>query len=70
MSKSLFVPFTDSQVLQTRKVDTNKITAGLCVQTPVKQNAVLQLLDKTLDITKFPPKTLLDDLASYWRVDS
>ncbi|KAF9729407.1 hypothetical protein PMIN06_005877 [Paraphaeosphaeria minitans] len=43
--------------------------AGLCVQTPVKQSAVLQLLEKTLEITKFPPKTLLDDLARYWRAE-
>ncbi|KAK7179478.1 hypothetical protein PSPO01_14490 [Paraphaeosphaeria sporulosa] len=43
--------------------------AGLCVQTPVKQNAVLQLLEKTLEITKFPPKTLLDDLKRYWRAE-
>ncbi|KAF1966536.1 hypothetical protein BU23DRAFT_544208 [Bimuria novae-zelandiae CBS 107.79] len=44
--------------------------AGLCVQTPVKQNAVMQLLEKTLDVTKFPPKTLLDDLTSHWRAES
>ncbi|KAF2675808.1 hypothetical protein K458DRAFT_323648 [Lentithecium fluviatile CBS 122367] len=44
--------------------------AGLCVQTPVKQSAILQLLEKTLNVTKFPPKTLLDDLASYWRAES
>ncbi|KAJ4299294.1 hypothetical protein N0V90_004538 [Kalmusia sp. IMI 367209] len=44
--------------------------AGLCVQTPVKQNAIVQLLEKTLDITKFPPKTLIDDLAIYWRAES
>jgi hypothetical protein len=40
--------------------------AGLCVQSPVKQSAILQLLEKTLNITKFPPKSLLDDLATYW----
>ncbi|KAF1850129.1 uncharacterized protein K460DRAFT_350230 [Cucurbitaria berberidis CBS 394.84] len=41
--------------------------AGLCVQNPAKQTAILHLLEKTLDITKFPPKTLLNDLANYWR---
>lgn len=44
--------------------------AGLCVQDPVKQGAILQLLEKTLETTKFPPKTLLDDLANYWRAAS
>ncbi|KAL6709807.1 hypothetical protein ACN47E_000592 [Coniothyrium glycines] len=44
--------------------------AGLCVQNPVKQTAILHLLERTLDITKFPPKTLLSDLASYWRAGS
>jgi hypothetical protein len=41
--------------------------AGLYVQNPVKQSAILQLLEKTLNITKFPPKSLLEDLATYWR---
>jgi hypothetical protein len=45
-------------------------SAGLCIQNPVKQTAILHLLEKTLDITKFPPKTLLDDLVSYWRAES
>ncbi|KAF1953123.1 hypothetical protein CC80DRAFT_518479 [Byssothecium circinans] len=31
---------------------------------------ILRLLEKTLEITKFPPKTLLDDLTSYWRPGS
>ncbi|KAF1934889.1 hypothetical protein EJ02DRAFT_428933 [Clathrospora elynae] len=44
--------------------------AGLCVQSPVKQNAVLRILEKTLEITKFPPKTLLNDLADYWGAES
>ncbi|KAI4660844.1 uncharacterized protein J4E79_005412 [Alternaria viburni] len=44
--------------------------AGLCVQNPVKQTAILHLLEQTLDITKFPPKTLLTDLTSYWRAES
>ncbi|KAH7119681.1 hypothetical protein B0J11DRAFT_66232 [Dendryphion nanum] len=41
--------------------------AGLCVQSPAKQHAVLQLLEKTLDISKFPPKSLLADLVKFWR---
>ncbi|KAF1993464.1 hypothetical protein P154DRAFT_71244 [Amniculicola lignicola CBS 123094] len=44
--------------------------AGLCVQTPAKQNAILRLLETTLDVGKFPPKTLLDDLVRYWREES
>ncbi|USP79590.1 uncharacterized protein yc1106_06864 [Curvularia clavata] len=45
-------------------------TAGLCVQDPVKQAAILHLLEQTLDITRFPPKSLLADLASYWGAES
>ncbi|KAH7074254.1 hypothetical protein FB567DRAFT_192498 [Paraphoma chrysanthemicola] len=44
--------------------------AGLCVQNPVKQTAILHLLEKTLDITRYPPKTLLTDLTNYWRSES
>lgn len=44
--------------------------AGLCVQSPIKQQAILQLLEHTLNITRFPPKTLLDDLQNYWRAES
>ncbi|KAJ4333241.1 hypothetical protein N0V95_009475 [Ascochyta clinopodiicola] len=43
--------------------------AGLAVRDPVKQAAVVRLLDQTLDITKFPPKSLLEDLATYWRTE-
>lgn len=49
---------------------TDHVAAGLCVQNPVKQTVILQLLEHTLDITKFPPKTLLNDLANYWRAES
>ncbi|KAF2713772.1 hypothetical protein K504DRAFT_488097 [Pleomassaria siparia CBS 279.74] len=41
--------------------------AGLCVQSPVKQSAILELLEKTLNVTRFPPKTLLRDLENHWR---
>ncbi|KAF2825260.1 hypothetical protein CC86DRAFT_41019 [Ophiobolus disseminans] len=44
--------------------------AGLCVQDPAKQAEILHLLEKTLDTTKCPPKTLLGDLANYWRAES
>jgi len=47
-----------------------KLTAGLCVQNPAKQTAILQLLEKTLGITRFPPKTLMNDLANYWKAES
>ncbi|KAH8722985.1 hypothetical protein GQ44DRAFT_806515 [Phaeosphaeriaceae sp. PMI808] len=42
--------------------------AGLCtVQDPQKQSVILQLLENILDMTKFPPKTLLNDLTNHWR---
>ncbi|KAH7397444.1 hypothetical protein BKA66DRAFT_566551 [Pyrenochaeta sp. MPI-SDFR-AT-0127] len=44
--------------------------AGLCVQNPIKQTAILHLLEKILDMNRFPPKTLLNDLTSYWRTES
>jgi hypothetical protein len=44
--------------------------AGLCVQDPVKQGVILQLLEKTLETNKFPPKTLLDDLVKHWRAET
>ncbi|KAF2117387.1 hypothetical protein BDV96DRAFT_24835 [Lophiotrema nucula] len=44
--------------------------AGLCVQNPARQRAVLSLLEKCLNVSKFPPKTLLDDLTKYWRGES
>ncbi|KAF2269725.1 hypothetical protein CC78DRAFT_452857 [Lojkania enalia] len=44
--------------------------AGLCVQTHAKQNAILQLLEKTLEISKFPPKSILNDLTNFWREES
>jgi hypothetical protein len=50
-----------------RLVHPNTILAGLCVQDPAKRTAILQLLEKTLDITKYPHKTLLGDLTSRWR---
>ncbi|EUC29850.1 hypothetical protein COCCADRAFT_105405 [Bipolaris zeicola 26-R-13] len=45
-------------------------TAGISVQDPVKQTAIMHLLEQTLDITRFPPKTLLADLAKYWSTES
>jgi hypothetical protein len=50
-----------------RLVHPNTILAGLSVQDPAKRTAILQLLEKTLDITKYPHKTLLGDLTSRWR---
>ncbi|KAF2638730.1 hypothetical protein P280DRAFT_77259 [Massarina eburnea CBS 473.64] len=41
--------------------------AGLCVQTSVERNGILQLLEKTLNVMNFPTGTLLDDLKGYWR---
>jgi hypothetical protein len=48
---------------------THNTAAGLCVQDPVRQTEILQLLENTLDVTKFPPKTLLNDLANYWQTE-
>jgi hypothetical protein len=58
-----------SHLTSSLKTLTDNNTAGLCVQNPVKQTAILQLLENTLDVTKFPPKTLLNDLANYWRTE-
>ncbi|KAF3042689.1 hypothetical protein E8E12_007553 [Didymella heteroderae] len=41
--------------------------AGLAARDPVKQAGVLQLLERTLEITKFPPKSLLHDLTTHWQ---
>jgi hypothetical protein len=54
-------------VLSIESINPDNKLAGLCVQNPAKQTAILGLLETTLDITKFPPKTLLDDLTNYWR---
>jgi hypothetical protein len=43
--------------------------AGLAVQDPAKQAAVLHLLEKSLDVTKFPPQSLLQDLANHWHTE-
>jgi len=41
--------------------------AGLAVRDPVKQAGILQLLEKTLEVTRFPPKSLLQDLTRHWQ---
>ncbi|KAJ4407909.1 hypothetical protein N0V91_003574 [Didymella pomorum] len=41
--------------------------AGLAAQDPVKQAGVLQLLERTLEVTKFPPKSILHDLTTHWQ---
>ncbi|CAO2647536.1 Nn.00g084580.m01.CDS01 [Neocucurbitaria sp. VM-36] len=61
LGKELSSSFADFQALY---------AAGLCVQNPIKQTAILHLLEKTLDITKFPPKVLLSDLSNYWRAET
>lgn len=48
---------------------TDFYAAGLAARDPTKQAGVLQLLEKTLDVTKFPPKSLLQDLANYWHTE-
>lgn len=45
---------------------TNILIAGLAVRDPVKQAAVLHLLERTLEVTRFPPKSLLQDLTNHW----
>jgi hypothetical protein len=40
--------------------------AGQCVRTTEQQEVLLDLLDKTLDTTKFPSKGLLDELRLLW----
>ncbi|KAH6629175.1 hypothetical protein C7974DRAFT_311179 [Boeremia exigua] len=43
--------------------------AGLAVRDPVKQAGVLHLLEKTLEVTRFPPKSLLQDLTTHWQAE-
>ncbi|KAJ4984346.1 hypothetical protein SVAN01_10187 [Stagonosporopsis vannaccii] len=43
--------------------------AGLAVRDPVKQAGILQLLERTLEVTKFPPKSLLQDLTRHWQAE-
>ncbi|KAF1925966.1 uncharacterized protein M421DRAFT_68738 [Didymella exigua CBS 183.55] len=42
-------------------------TAGLAARDPVKQAGILQLLEETLEVTKFPPRSLVHDLTTHWR---
>ncbi|KAF3048681.1 hypothetical protein E8E11_005196 [Didymella keratinophila] len=41
--------------------------AGLAARDPIKQAGVLQLLERTLEVTKFPPKSILHDLTTHWQ---
>jgi hypothetical protein len=55
-------------VLRASSVDilADSEAAGLAARDPVKQACVLDLLEKTLEITRFPPKSLLADLTNQW----
>lgn len=41
--------------------------AALCADTEDKQGEILEVLGKTLNISKFPSLSLLDDVARVWR---
>ncbi|KAH4254947.1 hypothetical protein HBI04_172190 [Parastagonospora nodorum] len=40
--------------------------AALCAETQDRQSEVLDVLDKVLSISKFPSRSILDDLVSVW----
>lgn len=42
------------------------IIAALCAETQDRQNEVLGILDKVLNISKFPSKSILDDVVRVW----
>lgn len=44
-----------------------RCVAALCAETEDKQSEILEVLDRTLDITKFPSRSLLDDVVRVWR---
>jgi hypothetical protein len=41
--------------------------AALCAETEEKQSEILEVLDKILNISKFPSRNLLDDVVRVWR---
>ncbi len=45
----------------------NVDAAGLAVRDPIKQAGILDLLEKTLEVTRFPSKSLLRDLTNHWQ---
>jgi len=55
------------QVYQQVWVFTNQIfAAALCAETQDRQSEVLEVLDKVLSISKFPSRSILDDLVNVW----
>jgi len=40
--------------------------AGLCTQNPDKKMRILRLLEKTVEMCNFPPRSMLDTLVSHW----
>ncbi|KAF2821518.1 hypothetical protein CC86DRAFT_397461 [Ophiobolus disseminans] len=41
--------------------------AALCAETEERQSEILHVLDKTLSVSKFPSKSILDDVINVWR---
>ncbi|KAF7555297.1 hypothetical protein G7Z17_g2293 [Cylindrodendrum hubeiense] len=44
--------------------------AGLCVQTPAKKTALLEILQRTMDASKFPAMDVIGKLNRYWETTS
>lgn len=40
--------------------------AALCADAQEKQGEILEILDKVLHISKFPSRSILDDLVKVW----
>jgi hypothetical protein len=44
----------------------NKLAAALCADTQERQKEILDILDRTLAISQFPSRSILDDLVNVW----
>jgi hypothetical protein len=42
------------------------IIAGLCIRTSEKQSALLQILEETLEASRFPPTAVINDWMEIW----
>lgn len=40
--------------------------AALCAETQDRQGEILEILDKVLNVSKFPSKSILNDLVNVW----
>jgi hypothetical protein len=45
---------------------TNEHVAALCAETQDRQKTILDILDSILLISKFPSRSILEDLVNVW----